>query len=91
MNLSIQEQQFFQDFSALLEKHPAMDGKFSLWRVHQHHDLQDHETLHEISDLPMRTSTVRVINKNTLPDTAFVSQWLVKADGTINTVSWCCD
>lgn len=91
MNLSTQEQQFFHDFSALLEKYPTMDGQFSLWRVHQHHDLQEHEVLHEVSDPMLRTSTVRVINKDTLPETAFASQWLVKADGTIKTVVWCCD
>jgi hypothetical protein len=39
----------------------------------------------------MRTSTVSVIKKETLPETAFASQWLVKADGSIKPVVWCCD
>jgi len=46
MNISMQEQQFFQDFSALLKKHSAMDGKFSLWRVHQHHEIKEDELLY---------------------------------------------
>jgi hypothetical protein len=91
MDFSTPEQHFFQDFSDLLKKHAAMDGKFSLWRVHQHHEMEEDEVLHEISDLITRTSTVRVIKKEALPETAFVSQWVVKADGSIKPASWCCD
>ena len=91
MNLSTQEMDFFKDFSALLKKHEALDGKFSLWRVHQHHDMRPDEVLHEISDLGTRTSTTRVVKKDALPNAAFVSQWIVRADGTIQPNTWCCD
>lgn len=89
--MSNQEQVFFKDFSALLNKHPEMDGQFSLWRVHQHHDLLEDEVLHEMSDITTRTSTTRVIKRNALPKSAFVSQWIVRADGTVRTNTWCCD
>lgn len=91
MNVSQREQAFFQDFSALLKKHADMDGKFSLWRVHQHHSLEDDEILHETSDLEQRTSTVRAIKKTELPEAAFASQWLIKADGSVEAAVWCCD
>ncbi len=89
--LSIQEELFFQDFSKLLKKHTAMDGKFSLWRVHTHHQIKADEVLHESSDKRARTSTTRVINKKRLPKEAFISQWLVKGDGTRKAAVWCCD
>jgi hypothetical protein len=91
MKLSSQEQHFFHAFSELLKKHADMNGKFSLWRVHQHHTLQKDEILHETSDPNHRTSTVRVIQKTCLPDTAFPAQWLVKANGSIETTIWCCE
>lgn len=91
MDISMQEQQFFQDFSDLLSKHAAMDGKFSLWRVHQHHEIAEDEVLHEVSDSIMRTSTINIIKKETLPEAAFASSWLIKSDGSVKPIVWCCD
>jgi hypothetical protein len=91
MDISSQEQAFFQAYANLLKKYRHMNGKFGLWRVHQHHTIGDDELLHEVSDPVKRTSTIRVIKKNNLPDTAFASQWLIKANGTIKATVWCCD
>lgn len=90
-HLSIQEELFFQDFSKLLKKHATMDGKYSLWRVHAHHALKADEVLHETSNKLARTSTAKVIKKTLLPKNAFVSQWIVRSDGSKKPEMWCCE
>lgn len=91
MNLTAQEKAFFADFALLLQKHEEMDGQFSLWRIHQHHNLEADEVLHETSDIQKRVSITSVIKKENLPQSAFPSQWVVRANGDISVNFWCCD
>lgn len=89
--LTTREQAFFSEYTELLKKFDDMDGKFSLWRVHEHFDVDEAEVLYETSDVSARKSLVQVVKKTQLPEKAFVSQWVVLADGTIKPSTWCCD
>ncbi|MBA2651638.1 MAG: hypothetical protein H0U73_05155 [Tatlockia sp.] len=89
--LSTREQEFFGAFSNLLKDFEDFDGKYSLWKVHNHFSVMKDEVLHETSDSNRRESITSVIKADQLPDSAFVSQWVVLADGTVEPEKWCCD
>lgn len=89
--LCTREQEFFGAFSNLLEKFEDLNGKFSLWKVHNHFPIMKDEVLHETSDSDKRESTTKVIKASQLPNNAFISQWVVLADGTVQAERWCCD
>jgi len=90
MGLNARESEFFGAYMKLLSEYQDMDGRFGLWRIHKHFDINDDEVLHETSDAGNRVSTVNVIKKQDLPNHAFVSQWIVSSSGT-KPGSWCCD
>lgn len=82
---------FFQEVKALMDKKfPEMKEKFGIWRIHQHFELDSNEVFHETSNTLTRESTLRIINKQNLPENAFVSSWCLTDSGPL-AATWCCD
>jgi len=90
-NLNENDIKFFEDVYELMKnKYPGMEDRFGMWRLHQHFELNDDELFHETTNLDTKESTLRIINKKDLPNSAIPTTWQLTAAGpTIQT--WCCD
>ena len=89
--LSDRDQSFFHAVYNLIKAdYPEMEGKFGIWRAHEHFDLQEGEVFHETSNAETKESILRIIPKNKLPKNAFASSWKLTEHGPI-VATWCCD
>jgi len=90
-NVTTRDEEFFNAVYSLMTKSfPDMIERFGIWRIHEHFQIDADETFHEISNHETKESTLRIVKKEELPESAVATSWRLSADGHA-VATWCCD